>query len=295
MAEDAPENVAEPDEAPQEEEVASPPALFTSKAALSLEEAATIVGRRGATVVLLMGEIGAGKTTLLVELWAVFLLRGTIGGHRLAGSRTALALEERAYHSRVESKLESGTTRRTHETEDGFVHMRVQRPDESLREVLFADVSGEHFSRVRQGRPLLEELPWVTRTDRFVVVIDGAKYAALGEREVMLNAARRQLFALQNSGAVDQRARVAVCIVKTDQMSDDDEQSFISDSGSLLEEARKIDDSAVCLAIAARPADGSAAVGLDSFLAWLCGDDRIPKRAPPVVDAPLRAISRFRT
>ena len=36
--------------------------LFTSEAALSLKEARTLTGRRGATLVLPVGEVGVGKT-----------------------------------------------------------------------------------------------------------------------------------------------------------------------------------------------------------------------------------------
>ena len=135
--------------------------LFTSEAALSLQEARTLTGRRGGTLVLPVGEVGTGKTTLLVELWSLLLLHGSIGGHSLAGSRTALAFEERAYYSRVESRADAATTIRTYEADDGFLHLRICRPDGSLRELLFADFTGEHFERIREGTMLLEELPWL--------------------------------------------------------------------------------------------------------------------------------------
>ena len=67
--------------------------LFTSETALSFKEARTLTGRRGATLVLPVGEVGAGKTTLLVELWSLLLLDGSIS------TQTLRALAQR-WHSR---------------------------------------------------------------------------------------------------------------------------------------------------------------------------------------------------
>src|ERR1700686_2763396 len=75
--------------------------LITSDAELSFDEALTLTGRRGARLVVPMGEIGVGKTTVMVELWTQLVGVEAIGGYRCAGSRTAIALEERAYLSRM--------------------------------------------------------------------------------------------------------------------------------------------------------------------------------------------------
>ena len=268
--------------------------LFTSEAALSLEEARTVTGRRGATLVLPVGEVGAGKTTLLVELWSLLLLNGSISAHRLAGSRTALAFEERAYHSRVESRADAATTIRTHKADDGFLHLRIQRPDGALRELLFADVTGEHFEGIREGTALLDELPWAARVDRFLVILDGKGYATPGEREIVLNRARRQIFALRNSNAVNRTARVAIALTKVDELSEHDYGTFSDEKDSLLADVQSIDDQATSLLIAARPADGKAARGLDSVIEWLCSDDRLEERGPHGGRTPSsRAIGRF--
>ena len=268
--------------------------LFTSEAALSIEEARTLTGRRGATLVLLVGEVGAGKTTLLVELWSLLLLDGNIFSHSLAGSRTALALEERAYYSRVESRADAATTIRTHEADDGFLHLRIQRPDGSLHELLFADITGEHFERIRGGTALLDELPWAARVDRFLVILDGKGYATPGEREIILNRARRQILALRNSKVVSATARVAIALTKLDELSEDDRVSFSDEKDSLLADVQSIDDQASSLLIAARPAGGTSARGLDNLIEWLCKDDRLKEGGPhgqPTASS--RAIGRF--
>jgi hypothetical protein len=105
------------------------PQLWTSDAALTFDEARTLMSKRGATVVMLAGEVGSGKTTLLVELWTDLLLAGALGEVRFAGSTTALAFEERSFESRLESGGLSSETRRTNEDDDGFLHLAVTRKD----------------------------------------------------------------------------------------------------------------------------------------------------------------------
>ena len=234
------------------------------------------------------------KPTLLVEFWSLLLLDGSIFTHSLAGSRTALAFEERAYHSRVESRVGAATTIRTHEADDGFLHLRIQRPDGSLRELLFADITGEHFERIREGRALVDELPWAARVDRFLVMLDGKGYAAPGEREIVLNRVRRQIFAIRNSEVVNATARVAIALTKLDELSEEDRDRFLDDEKSLLAEVQSIDDQTTSFLIAARPADGTSAQGLDSLIQWLCTDDRSEEGVPAGRPTPSsRAIGRF--
>ena len=287
------ENVADTSQA-TEEVPSQRSSLFTSEAALSLEEARTLTGRRGATLVLPVGEVGVGKTTLLVELWSLLLLHGSIVSHSLAGSRTALAFEERAYHSRVESRVDSATTVRTPEADDGFLHLRIQRPSSSLCELLFADITGEHFERIREGVPVLDELPWAERVDRFLVILDGKAYATLGEREIVLNRARRQVFALRNSNVVNETARVAIALTKIDQMDDEDFERFSHEKESLIADVQSIDDQVISLMIAARPANSTAVQGMDKLIEWICGDDRLKESRSHLTSSPSsRSIGRF--
>ena len=268
--------------------------LFTSEAALSLVEARTLTGRRGATLVLLAGEVGVGKTTLLVELWNLLLLHGAISTHRFAGSRTALAFEERAYYSRIESAADAATTIRTQEDDDGFLHLRIQGPDGSLHELLFADISGEHFERIREGSEFLGELPWAARVDRFLVILDGKGYATPGEREIVLTRTRRQILALRRSNAVNEAARVAIALTKLDELSEEDRDRFSVDHDSLLADIKSIDDEATSLLIAARPSDGSSPRGLDTLIEWISSGDRSKEGGAHGRPAPSsRAIGKF--
>ena len=283
----------EPDEEPHSEVSARP--LVTSDAALTFTQARSLTSRRGARLVLFMGEIGAGKTTLMVETWTWLVAHGPLAGHRLAGSRTALAFEERAFLSRLEAGLSKPDTPRTHEEDDGLLHLRIARADGARVELLLGDFSGEHFERIRQGTELLDELPWASRADRIAVLVDGAAIGCGGgERELAFNHACRQLFALVRSQAVAPTARLAVVLVKDDLHDDqtlDEAQPRID---QMLSKARELDPQAELLRIAARPGDGSDPRGLDDFVKWLAVDDRTSTLPSVDLPVPSRAIARLR-
>ena len=268
--------------------------LFTSEAALSLAEARSLTGRRGATLVLLLGEVGVGKTTILVELWSQLLLHGSISGHSFAGSRTALAFEKRAHHSRVESRRDTAVTARSQVANDGFLHLRIRRPDGEVHELLLADFSGENFEKIREGTALVDQLHWAARVDRFLVVVDGKFYSTSGECENAMNRARRQIFALRSSGVVNATARIAIALTKKDELSERDLEKFSNEKESLLREVQSIDGDPSSLLVAARPANETTPQGLDDLIAWLCSDDRPQEHAPiRPPSQPSRAIGRF--
>ena len=253
-----------------------------------------MTGRRGATVVLLVGEVGVGKTTLLVELWNLLLTDGSIRGYSFAGSRTALAFEARAFPSRLQARIGAATTVRTHDASDGFLHLRIQRPDGSLGEVLFADVTGEHFRRIREGTALLDELAWAARVDRFLVIIDGKGFATAGEREVIRTRVRRQIYALRNSQVVNAAARVAIALTKLDRLAEDHRDTYREEEKSLLAEVREVDDQATALRVAARPDDGTPMEGMEGLVEWVCADDRLVEEGSHALAiSPARAIGRF--
>jgi len=268
--------------------------LFTSDAALRFAETRSMTGRRGATLALLMGEVKSGKTTLLAELWNWLLSRGTLGGHTIAGSRTALAFEQRAYYSRVASAAEEAFTIHTPEEEDGLLHLRVARPGGERVELFFADYAGEHFRRIREGVPLVRELPWVSRVDRFLVLVDGRQFAIPGNREVAVTRARRQLHALGVSEAVVGTARIAIVLTKADVLPEPEREAFRRIAPSLLELARPMDSEAVVLEVAARPSHGAQAEGLDDLLAFVARPDRTSARPDEQHPIPSRLIARFR-
>src|SRR5689334_17750155 len=141
-------------------------AIWSSDSELGLAEARRLTSRRGAQVIMFLGESGVGKTTLLVELWTDLLLRGSLLGVRFGGTATALPFEQRAFQSRMDSGDHPGYTVKTYEEDDGFLHLRLGRPDDQIVELLLSDFAGEHFRRIREGTPIHEELEWTGRVDK---------------------------------------------------------------------------------------------------------------------------------
>lgn len=269
--------------------------LFTSNAELSFGEALAVTPRRGARLVMLMGEVGVGKTTVMVELWTRLVGVAAIADYRFAGSRNVMAFEERAYLSRMAAGVETAATARTHYGEnEGLLHLAVARPDGRRVDLLFADYSGERYEFVRGGHPALTELPWAPRADRVAVVVKGSALCNPGTREVETNNSSRLLLQLRQQGAVHPGARFAVILARDDQV---DEKAFTAAEArldNLVQLAKEFDPAAALIRVAARPRDGSDPYGLDELLEWLCGDDPPPVPGRFLTPRPRRAIDRLR-
>ena len=262
--------------------------------AITLGQARAFSGRRGARLVFVMGEAQTGKTALVAMLWQRFLEEDAIGDHRLAGSRTPFGFERRAHWARLESGQSEARFPATRFEDGAVLHLRVRRPDGARVELLLSDLAGEQFERVREGRFLLDEVPWARRPDRFVIVVDAKALSLPGESEVVATRAQRLLRALQASTAVRDSARVAVVITKADALSHAGQKALERHEPALLAVARESDSEAVWLRVAAVPGDGSPPQGLGELITWLCSDDR-PQIATAVREvAPQRSIATFR-
>jgi hypothetical protein len=278
------------------EDEAPPPAsgqpMVTADDAMTLAKARMLSGRRGARLVLLMGEAETGKTALTATLWQRFLEEDGLAGHRLAGSRTARGFERRAHWARLKAREPEAHLPGTRIVDGGLLHLRVRRPDGRRVELLLWDLAGEQFEHVREGRRLVDELPWAARVDRFVVVLDAKALSLRGGSEIAVTRAQRLLLALQASQVVRDTARVAVLVTKGDMLTDAGEQALARHEPALLEVARESDSDAVC--IRTGPRDLGDPHGLGDLITWLCRDDR-PQSPLPVHEVqPRRSIAAFR-
>jgi hypothetical protein len=290
----APEDLIEPPADPLPERVAEDDAasLLTSDAAFTLDEARAITSRRGATVVLPMGEVGTGKSTLLVEIWNQLMTKGAIGQTGFAGSATAVPFEARAFPSRSEAEVDHAETKRTVEESEGFLHLRLHRTPGGLTDLLIADVTGEHFRHVRQGTGLEDEIGWVRRVDKFVVLVDGAALTDPKLRENAINRCARLLMALAETSGRSASTRILLVVSK-----DDVVKAAGLDPAAMIEPllvlARRSDENAVALRVSARPSDLSEPWGLDELLAFLVQapvDERTPSPETPPAG---RSFARF--
>jgi hypothetical protein len=173
---------------------------------------------------------------------------------------------------------------------EALLHLRVRRPDGILVELLISDLAGEQFERVREGRPLLAELPWAARSDCAVVLVDGAALGTPGESEIAVTRAERLILALQASGAVRESARIALVLTKGDALGSSGEQALARHETPLAEIARRLDPEATWLRTAAL---GAGDDGLSALLAWLCVEDRPRPALPPSEVPATRAIESF--
>jgi len=267
--------------------------FVTAEDAMTLDQARGLSGRRGARLVLIMGEAGTGKTALIGALWQRLLERGELAGHSVAGSRTALGLERRAHWGRLDARA---TEARFPPTPPGeaLLHLRVRRPDGERVELLLSDLAGEQFERVREGRSLAAEIPWAARLDRAIVVIDGAALGPPGESEIAVTRSQRLVLALRSSGVVREHARIALVLTKADALGPAGEQALARHEAPLAASAREADPEATWIRTAALAGTEGEPDGLGALTAWLCSDDR-PRSPLPAPELELaRAIATFR-
>ena len=173
--------------------------------------------------------------------------------------------------------------------------MRVSRADGRLVELLIGDITGEHFTRIREGTPLDDELVWNNRVDRYAVIVDGHAYASLQSREVAVTRTKRLIHALRSSGQVARTSRIAIALTKEDALAEQDLEDYRETEQVLLTLARDVDPQASTLRIAARPTDHSPSRGLGDLVTWLCLDDRVENTTYATPQRPVRAIERFRS
>jgi hypothetical protein len=269
------------------------PPIVTAVDALTLEQARQLSGRRGARLVLVMGEAGTGKTALFAALWQRLIEQDGLAGHRLAGSRTALGFERRAHWQRLDCGQSEARFPPTPPGDAVLLHLRVRRPDGERVELLLSDLAGEQFERVREGRPLRAEIPWAARADRFVIIVDGEALSRAGESEIAVTRVERLLRSLQTASAVRERARVALVLTKADTLSAAGESAVARHESPLADVARESDPEATWIRTAALAPAGADPQGLGALTAWLCGTDRSQAPVPGLEAAAPRSIAAF--
>jgi len=273
--------------------------VWSSDSELGLEQARHLSSERGATVAMFLGEVGVGKTTILVELWTDLLQYGSLGDALFGGSCTTIPFEERSFQSRIRAGSCASYTLKTNEDDDGFLHLRIRRGDGRMVELLLSDFAGEHFTRIREGTELADELEWASRVDRFVVVIDGKAFnPSAGSMENALNRTSRLLAALERLQQTlplvgRPRPRLLLLLAKDDSIAPETRTGIEQALDQLLVIGRRVDAGCELLRVAARPTNGVSAYGLVELGEWLTDVDGAVTATvlPSVVSS--RAFGRF--
>jgi len=171
-------------------------------------------------LITIVGERDSGKTTLICSIYDQFL-RGPFASYRFAGSRTLIGLDRRHYYSRADSGLSSPDTPRT-SLADGirFFHFAVIREDEqnARTDLMLSDRAGEKYRQSRNKTDVVSELVEVSKADKLVLLLDGARLANPAERANAFNSVRQTLRAFLDGGALARDTHVQVVTTKIDRI-----------------------------------------------------------------------------
>lgn len=273
------------------------PAVVYSGDTLTIEEATRILRHRPATIIVPIGPVKVGKSTLVGSLWEHVSSTPT-DGWTFAGSLTPYGFEERCYLASFESGLLSPEQARTSEgTERVFLHFTLSRPGDPgapRRDILFADISGEHAAHFVQAdepgplRPLLRSAHVVA------MLVDGGQLAVPSSRWPIVNEARALLRVMVERIELRAGVRLVVVVTKWDKCA---AAAGINDVVARLDsELRAIVRDLVLLRTAARSEDEDVVAegtGLPEFLS-LALEEAAPEQ-PSEISGPssTRQFSNF--
>lgn len=153
---------------------------------LTLESSDIVTRSSLSRVIILAGPEDCGKTTLLACLNDRFQ-HGYLGGYCFAGSLTLPGFEKRCHNSRIASGRTTPETDRTKfDDQIYFLHLSIRKKDHlsNKQDLLFSDISGEHFRLMKDSTDECKKLSFLPRADHFLLLIDGEKLTSAAERHV---------------------------------------------------------------------------------------------------------------
>jgi hypothetical protein len=185
---------------------------------LGAEDSVTLARRGRAKVVVLAGPADSGKTTLLTCLYDRFQM-GQFAGFIFRSSYTLPSFERRVFFSRIESGRSVPDTERTRGGHGPqFLHLELLSSESGRSiDLLFSDLAGETFERVRDNSDEWASLPFIRRADRLLVILDGARFVSDEARHAAHYSAR-QLARSAAEAAVLPAERIDVLVTKWDKV-----------------------------------------------------------------------------
>lgn len=249
--------------------------------ALTTEEANDVTVSNATRVIMLAGPSASGKTTLLATLYQQFL-EGPYAGYLFAGSATLHGFEQRCSMARTSSDLQSPDTGHT-SLSDGikFLHLKVRKEggQESIRDLLITDWSGEVFQLAKNSTEYCRSLTVLPRCDHVAIVVDGSQLAMVDGRHRAQADANMLLQRFLDSGMVGQKHLVDVIFTKWDIVKSSESTTDYEDFISNLQETFENQHGARVgrlqfRRVAARPTEITSGVtdgfGLDGlFRSWV--------------------------
>ncbi len=185
---------------------------------ITADEASAVTACSRSRLIVLAGMPRSGKTTLIASVFHCFQ-RGPFAGYSFAGSMTLLGFDERCHDARVRSRRSEPTTERTKTgTTESLLHLQVKLPTgDDIKDVLFVDISGEHYEAMRDSVEECRSIPYLRRADHFVLLIDGERLADVNQRQAAKTNARLILRSCFDSGELKRGTLVDVLISKWDE------------------------------------------------------------------------------
>lgn len=193
--------------------------------ALTVEDAAEIMGHSVTRLVVLGGPQDSGKTTLIASLYERFQ-RGPFAGLRLGWSSTLLGLEQICHDGRECSRRANPTTPHTsRQLGRQLYHFRLDEvPSSSRQDIILTDMSGEEFEDLRKYTDTMNSLNIIRRADHFVAMMDGERLVRPDQRHQVVDETVTTLRVLVESGFITRGTHVGVVVSKWDLLQGSDPQ-----------------------------------------------------------------------
>jgi hypothetical protein len=250
---------------------------------LSNREIDAILSARRSKFIVVVGGVESGKTSLLASVFHG-LLGGEFAGQRFEHSSSLPALSRMLWYITVQSRQSQPNLPRTVRVE-GYagVHLRLREADRS-QDLVFSDVSGEIFDEARRSPEGAEQSSYIARADAVALLIDGAKVAEPGLRDVEYNDLSTVVKRLQDCGYLKSSVPLAVVFTKIDLWRSSPEVCSIVDhffeklvKDRALTNARRIDTASL-----SNLKDLPSGTGVADFLRFVLEADHYsaPRLAP---------------
>ncbi|WP_061218560.1 TRAFAC clade GTPase domain-containing protein [Leptospira weilii] len=195
--------------------------IFYSGELLNSKEVEKFLLQKPVIFISIIGDRDSGKTTFISSLYERFR-RGKFAGYLFSGSSTLIGFEKCLHYSRLASRSSKIDTPRTlHSDGLSFFHLSIcpQENLEERREILFSDRAGETYRNARNNTDSIADLTEIPRSDRVLLLLDGARIINPEERSDALQSTRQMLWALIDNNALNNSSNVQIVTTKFDLIS----------------------------------------------------------------------------
>lgn len=148
--------------------------LGWSGEAFTTDELALVSSRTSPILIGVVGKADAGKTSFLAMLYTLLLSGKKLKEYNFAGTKTILGWDE-LYHRLKFLKGNVAFPQPTPVTSNRLYHLALRNDKHQLKDVLFADASGEVFSlwSVNRNDENAENARWIySNSNAFILFID---------------------------------------------------------------------------------------------------------------------------